>query len=323
MSNVNISKDIINNIANQENKKFVKNINKLIMQLVNDSMQDLSNSISFISAKNVVLQPINELVSGAFIDASNFVYLLGIENIQLELNTAKKMSFLRNLKERFKYAWQNRKLIYKRRKKHRKKSKKELEKIEEKKEVDFNNYTIYSLAEDLQNSIVNYLSETSMVYLNGNLLQIIGKDDFGSNTKIFIYVVSYDGTNYKYYAGKKKGYININVNGRVDKLSSKMQTAGENFIKILKILNTLYYNTNGYMCNQIFMESILCSVPEDLFFGLDIYNVFVKIINYLSITSFKNIKSINNYDLTIFNDVVCGNCMLGFNKMMNKIITKN
>ena len=115
-----------------------------------------------------------------------------------------------------KLAWINRKRIYKRKKKHHKSKRNDnLHQNNIAKSFDINKYTIYNLTEDIQNTIINYLSETSMVYLNNNVLQIIGKDDFGSNTKIIIYVLSYDGNYFKYYDGKKKGYINININNRL------------------------------------------------------------------------------------------------------------
>lgn len=323
MSSINVSKDLINNIAEQENKKFIKGTTKLISQILGESIKDLSEKVSFISVDKVILQPANELISGAFIDSSNFVYLLGVQNIQLEINTSKKVSIWQDFKERLKWAWQNRKRLYKRKKQHRKKKDKNEEIDNTKnKSIDLSKYTIYSLTEDLQNTIIKYLSETSLVYLNGNILQIIGKDDFGANTKILIYVVNYDGTFFKYYAGKKKGFININIGSRVQSLTAKYSAVGENFIKILKIFNSLFYNTNGYICNQVFLESILCAVPEDLYYGIDIYKVFVKILNHLSIKSFKDIKSINDTNLTIFKDEVCSNSMLGFKKMMNKIFTK-
>lgn len=320
MAVINVSKDLINNIANQENKKFIKSTTKLVNQIISASIKDLSEKISFVSMKNVVLQPANELISGAFIDNSNFVYFLGVENYQLEINTSKKIPFWQNFKERLKLAWINRKRIYKRKKKHHKSKRNDnLHQNNIAKSFDINKYTIYNLTEDIQNTIINYLSETSMVYLNNNILQIIGKDDFGSNTKIIIYVLSYDGNYFKYFAGKKKGYINININNRLKILSEKYSSIGDNFINILKIFNSLYYNTNGNNCNQIFIESILCSVPEDLFYGDDIYKIFVKIVNHLSIKPLREVKSINDSNLTIIKDEVCGNCILGFNKMMNKI----
>lgn len=322
MQNLNISKDMIYNIAEQDNKKYIKNIKKLVNNIVGSALKDLANKISFVTLNKVVLQPANELISGAFIDGSSFVYLLGIQNVQLEINTSRKISFWKRLKSRIKWSWDNRKTFLKKRKRKKKNKEKNIDIKNESIKFDPSKYTIYDLSDDLQKAIINYLTETSLVYLNRNLLQIIGKDDFGSNTKIYIYVVNYDGFLYKYYNEKKKVFININIDERVKHLQEKINVVGENFIKVLKIFNTLYYNTNGNMCNQIFLESILCSCPEELYQGDDIYKIFLKIVNHLSIKSIKDVKSINDISKTIYNDEVCGNSIIGYNKMMNKVLNR-
>ena len=321
MASLNVSKDMIINIAEQENKKYIKLTNQLVNNILALAIEDLSQKISFISIKNAILQPANELVSGGFIDGSNFVYLLGIKNVQLELNTSRKLPFLQNLKERFKWAWANRKPLFYRKRKRKKRKKDTTDSVQNIK-FDVNKYSIYNLAEDLQKAIANHISETSIISLNGNILKLIGKDDFGANTKIVVYVVSFDGVNYKFYAGKKRGYINLDINKRVDKLNKKISLVGENFIKILKIFNALYFNTNGTMCNQIFLESILCSCPDELYEGEDIYKAFVKLVNHISFNPLKEIKSINNDELSIYEDIVCGDCVVGFRKMLNKLFVK-
>ncbi len=321
MASLNVSKDMIINIAEQENKKYIKLTNQLVNNVLALAIEDLSQKISFISIKNAILQPANELVSGGFIDGSNFIYLLGIKNVQLELNTSRKLPFLQNLKERLKWAWANRKPLFYRKRKRKKRKKDTTDSVQNIK-FDVNKYSIYNLAEDLQKAIANHISETSIISLNGNILKLIGKDDFGANTKIVVYVVSFDGVNYKFYAGKKRGYINLDINKRVDKLNQKISLVGENFIKILKIFNALYFNTNGTMCNQIFLESILCSCPDELYEGDDIYKAFVKLVNHISFNSLKEIKSINNDELSIYEDIVCGDCVVGFRKMLNKLFVK-
>ena len=67
------------------------------------------------------------------------------------------------------------------------------------------------------------------------------------------------------------------------------------------------------------MESVLCSVPDDLYLGDDIYKIFMKIINYISIRTLKDVKSITDNKTSIYKDNLCQNNGIGFNKMMATI----
>ena len=73
------------------------------------------------------------------------------------------------------------------------------------------------------------------------------------------------------------------------------------------------------MPNQVYIESVLCFVPSELFQGEDIYKVYVKIVNYLRIKSIRYIRSINDINKLISEDKVCGNSGIEFNKMLNSI----
>lgn len=320
MPKLQVTKELINSIANQDNKKFVKNVNKRVNESLALAIDNLSNKVSYINLKNVTLQPVNELLTDSFIDNSNCVYFLGIENAQLEMNTTRKMNIWRNLKERLKFAWENRKLFNKRRRKKRRRKKVETaDNLENKVKFDPSKYSIYDLAEDMQYSICNYLIDTTVVTLVDNSLQIVGKEDFGSNTSIIVYLVNMTENKFKYYAGRKKGFIEIDINKRINAINNKINEIGENFIKMLKIFNSLFYNVNGYMPNQIFLESILINCPNDLFDKDDLYKAYIKIINYLSLTTIRNIKSLNDENKTINEDIVCGNCGIAFNKMLSAL----
>lgn len=321
MSNIKISRELINSIANQDKSKFIKDVNKRVNGLVATSIDALSSKISYINVKNCIFQPINELLNNSFIDNSNYEYLLGIDNAQLEINTAKKLNFWESFKSKLKYAWDNRKTFSKRKKRRKKRRKKTEYESQDLNNIKFDpqKYTIYNLAEDLQTSLCNYLSDTSLISLNKNVIKIWGKEDFGFNTVIIIHVMSYSENKYKYYIDKKKGYIDIDIEKRFNAIDKKINQVGKNFSKMLKIFNTLFYNVNGYMPNQVYIESILCDCPNDLFAGSDLYKVFLKIVNYISIKSLRNIKSINDENKTINEDLICGNCGIGFSKML-KII---
>ena len=74
------------------------------------------------------------------------------------------------------------------------------------------------------------------------------------------------------------------------------------------------------MPNQIFIESVLYSVPNELFVGNDIYKVFLKIINYIAVRNTNTIQSINDATKNINNDITCGNCAFYFSRMLNMLI---
>ena len=233
MAKLTVTKELITNIAHQSNTKYINSTNKFVNYIVGSTIKDLSEKVSLITKNNVILQPANELLNGAFIDGSAFVYLLGVQNAQLEINTARKPSFWQNIKERIKYAWENRKRLIKRKKKRKKKDD-ELKIVDNKNKFDPSKYTINQLAEDIQAYIVKYLSETSLVYVKDNILQIVGKDDFGSNTKIILYVVNYDGESFKFHSKSHKDFIKINIDARYNAIKNKINETGENVIKILK-----------------------------------------------------------------------------------------
>ena len=322
MPKIQISKELINSIANQDNKKFVKNINKKVNEKLALAIDNLSGKVSYINLKNVSLQPVNELITNAFVDNSNCVYFLGIESAQLEMNTNQKLNFWRNFKERLKFAWNNRKLFNRKKKKKRRRKKIEIDAKRHEVNFDPSKYSIYDIAEDMQHAISEYLSQTSIISLADNMIQIVGREDFGSNTSITIYFVNLNESNYKYYAGRKKGFIEIDINKRVEMLNNKINEVGENFIKMIKVINSLFYNVNGYMPNQIYVESVLYSCPNDLFEGSDVYKVFIRIINYLCLTTVRNIKSMHDESKTINEDIVCGYTGIAFNKMLNVISNK-
>lgn len=318
MSKININKDLILSIADQDHKKYLSKVNGLVNSVMAASIDKLSEKVSYINLKNAILQPCNELLNNSFVDNSSFVYLLGVNNAQLEMNSAKKINLLKNFWVRLKNAWKNRS-IYKRKRRLRKKRKKKKNQVDEIEKIDFDpkKYNIFDLAKDLQSAIAQYLTETSIIELNGTKLRILGKDDFGASTSIEIFLVFYNNGIYKYYFTNKRKILEIDLNSRLNILRDKINQVGKNFNKILKIFNALYFNVNNHMPNQIFMESLLCSCPNNLFEGENIYKVYLKILNYLRSMDITKVKSINNNDKTISNDILCGNnSIINFNKVL-------
>ena len=315
MKNKAISKQMIERIVSNDNSSFVDNISSKVEGLVGSAISDLAQKISYINVKNVILQPMNELMTGAMTDNSKFVYFLGIDNVQIDLNTSKSTRFWKDLKAKVIHAWRTRGSAKRARKRMQKLSEKEALKPHEI-VFDPSKYDLFNLTEDLQNAFTKYLSNTSMIYIDGNQLKIIGKDDFGSNTQIIIYVTLYDGENFKYYLGQRQGYLEININSRIDAINKKLENVGEVFFDILKVYNVLYFEVNNVLPNQIFAESLICNSPDELFVPDDAYKSFVKIINYFTVKFIKDFKSIAT-NKPLFEDKLAGNYAFGHSKLMN------
>ena len=308
-----LSREIVESIVRSSNDEYMLATDEKVRNLVAVAIEELSGKIPFVSFNNVVFQPINELLTGGFSDNSVLEYFLGVDNAQLDIN-CHKSEFWRNVKRRVVFAWKNRNANKKRR--FRKKKKEEPRKLEK---FEPETYNINSLARDLQSTLLQYLTNTTVIYLDKNCLKIVGKDDFGANTQIIIHVVLYDGANFKYVVDRKK-MVAVDLENRISAINDKYEMVGENFSYILKVFNTLYYNINKAIPNQIFVESLICNCPNSLFTD-DFYNTFLKVVNFLTMSDVKMFRSIANPDKTVFQDELCGNSAPGYMRFKSKLIS--
>ena len=312
-----LTRGLIESIIRNDNIEYVDAVDEKIKAIVSNAVEDLSKQISYVNLNNVILQPANELLNGAMTDNSKFVYFLAVDNAQIDLNTSRSSRFWKNFKNRIIYAWNNRKVKKKVSRRKRRKAEESFQ--QEKFNFDPANYNIYNLAEDLQTALSKYMLPTTILYLNDNRLTIVGKEDFGSNTQIVLILVLYDGEKFKYFVNKKRGYISVDFTERIQSLNEKIDRVGGVFIEVLKIFNVLYYDVNNYTPNQIFMESVLYNCPDNLFEKNEAYKSFIKIINYLSMHSLKEFKSVENHKNTIFKDQLCGNTATGFARLLSQL----
>lgn len=309
-----LTRELIEGILRNSNDDFLQATEEKVRGLLSLAVEDLSSHIPYISLNNVILEPVNEVLSGGFTDNSKFEYFLGVDNPQLEINSMRNDTWKR-IKDRVVFAWKNRNAGKKRRRR-----KKEVEIKPLKSEpFDPEKYNLNSLAHDLQLAVAHYLSETSIVYLEGNRIRIVGKDDFGTNTQIIVYITLYNNEYYRFFRGRKKGFLKFDNALRIAAINNKVDSVGIEYIEMIRVFNTLYYNVNHFMPNQIFIESILYNCPDELFVE-NSYDCFVKILNYLIMADIKNFKSIVNPDKSIFIDLVCGNSAIGYRKMLDKLI---
>lgn len=304
----------IENIIANNNFEFIETLQEKVANLLSLAIEELSQRVPFISLENTILQPVNETFNGAFTPMSKYVYFLGINSPQLEVNSLNRSINFKKLRQRFVQAWYDTK-----RRKSKRRKKKEEEESHRYSEFEPGKYGLENLRRDLQLAMVKNLSVTSIVYNTSDRLIIQGKDDFSSVAQIEIIPVIYDGEIFKYFISKRKGFLPVNIEERLINFNIKSEIVGENFYNVLKIFNNLFKNITKENVNQIFVESLLYNVPNDLFVGDDVYQVVVNIINYLSMTDVSKFVSIENKKENIFKSKLTGNSAALFNRFMKNL----
>lgn len=314
-----ISRQLIESIAVYDNDEFSEELSQKVSNLISLAVEDLSHSIPFVSPENCVLQPVTENFNGAMTPESEYVYFLGFASPQIELNCLQYNDFWKKFKERLALAWSNTKKPKKRKKRKKKQQENEIQPAYY--EYSAEKYNLDSLKDDLQKALIKNLTVTSIVYNNSQSLRIIGRDEFGPKTQIIIYPCLLDGEDYKFLISRKKGFFKVNFSKRAELINEKIDRVGYEYITMLKILNSLFRSTNRYgaMPNQIFIESLLYNVPDELFIGDDIYDSFIKIVNYLNLTDVSEFVSIANPELKLNQDKLTKQNQISFMKFLSSL----
>ena len=289
-----LNKDLIEGLRDSTNVEFVDNLNYATFALVNQALIDLSNKSSYIQPEKAYLTPVNEIYLHAMTSQSEYTYFLGIANTEIELNSLDKKHYFKNLWKRFVRA-------FKMSRKKKKKKRKDKE-ITPTVSVTKEKYTIDELKNDFIYYLSNLISTSSIIYEYEDHISIIGKEEFGTNVKINIYITMYDEKNgiFKMYNARKNRYYEVDLNERFKNLNEKINSC-ENFINVVKIYNSLYSKAYNKVPNQILIESLVFNCP-DILFEHDIYQTFLNVSNYIRMTDTDALRSICNNSKSVFKE---------------------
>ena len=289
-----LNKDLIEGLRDSTNVEFVDNLNYATFALVNQALIDLSNKSSYIQPEKAYLTPVNEIYLHAMTSQSEYTYFLGIANTEIELNSLDKKHYFKNLWKRFVRA-------FKMSRKKKKKKRKDKE-ITPTVSVTKEKYTIDELKNDFIYYLSNLISTSSIIYEYEDHISIIGKEEFGTNVKINIYITMYDEKNgiFKLYNARKNRYYEVDLNERFKNLDKKISTC-ENFINVVKIYNSLYSKAYNKVPNQILIESLVFNCP-DILFEHDVYQTFLNVSNYIRMTDTDALRSICNNSKSVFKE---------------------
>ena len=304
-----LSKDLIEGLRDSTNLEFVNNLNFTVFSLVDQALKALSNKSSFIQPEKAYFMPVNEIYTGATTSQSAYAYFLGIANTEIELNSTDKKHLFKNFWKRIVRAW-----------KMSKKKKKKKKKIEERSltVVTKEKYTIDDLRNDFVYYLSNLISTSSIIYEYEDHIMVVGKEDFGTNVKINIYITMYDEKNgvFKMYNGRKNRYYDVDLNERFKNLANKMESC-ENFVNMIKIYNSIYSRAYSKVPNQILIESLVYNCPAVLF-EHDVYQTFLNVSNYIRMIDVDALRSICDNSKSIFKEklIIDAGAQVEFSKLI-------
>ena len=304
-----LSKDLIEGLKDSTNVEFVDNLNYTTFALVDQTLKDLSAKSSFIQPSKTYFTPVNEIYLHAMTSQSEFTYFLGIANTEIELNSLDKKHHFKNFWKRFVRAWKS---------SRKKKKKKKNQDVQPVVNVTKDKYTIDDLKSDFIYYLSNLISTSSIIYDYEEHISIVGKEDFGTNVKINIYITMYDEKNgiFKMYNGRKNRYYEINLNERFKNLNNKVETC-ENFVNVIKIYNSLYSKVYNKVPNQILIESLVFNCP-DVLFEHDVYQTFLNVSNYIRMIDVDALRSICDNSKSIFKEklIIDAEAQVEFSKLI-------
>jgi hypothetical protein len=246
---------------------------------------------------------------------------LTVRSAQIELNSIGPLNNrFRQFWTKVKTAWANRNKNTKRAKrklaKQAKKAKKEItpDLLMEKKEKP---YTIYSLKNDFYDKLIERLSNLTILYNQPTKIRLLAKEELGFRINIYPAIKHddslkiWDVTKNKFIIKKPleaKSLLNTK-NNEINSLNEKIPTknrksktdnSSDILYKVIRIFKNLYYNMNQSY-NYEFVESLIYNCPNSLFDkSKSIYEIFIKVLNYLNNTSILNFRSIYDQDKTIY-----------------------
>ena len=287
-------KEYIYTFSKQINPLYVDNIFEYICNILDNSLGALNSKMPIFSDYYYTVT--NECKNYAETQNSSIDIFMILKSPQLELSCS----------------YQETKQTKKRKRRKNKKNKNEEEVVKN----NIEKYTFKDFKINLLNELVKYFSKNTTITMHKLGYTIIGYEEIG--LKVNIYPVFANGENYKIFNTYSYKLTDINFGQRQENIDKKNNKTNGYFVMMLRIFNGLYSNIIGESLNQILIESILYNIPSNMYTG-DLYEMFIKIFNFININSLQNIKSITNENLDISKDKLITTNYYNFGKFLKTI----
>lgn len=289
--NSNIIKEFAKSVDNSSFNQAYSKVN----QYINDALSIIKNRNPYINNYDIFIA--NEAFSDAEFYASTLDIFIVFNAVQIELNQEKNKEnkFIKSIK----YFWQSFQdnfFIFRSKKR---KNNKYLKKVE-KKVMLLEKYNVSTLYNDILVQLSKQMYNKTELYINSNKITIIGEEEFG--LPINIYPVFYvDEEKFKLYNIKTDKNIIIDFKDRFQNVEIKNLQTNYNYINQIRIFNNIYWNIFKQKPNQIFIESLVFSCPNNLFVN-DVVETTINLVNYIKNNTMQNLKSICDETIDLFNE---------------------
>lgn len=287
-----LNQNLVETLSQSNNEEFLQHINDVVYNVVSLAIEKISQKTLFVRMDKCVLVPANEVYLGSVSQLSTYDYFLGVENPEISFNSRAMKNFWRFAWREFKASWRLGRKKYRKEKHSSNKSASNIEK-----------YQLSDFRHDFVEALSEQLTETSIIYEHMRHVSVVGKNDFGTNVKINIYISVYDSqqNEFKLYNENKNKFSKVYFGERFENLDKKVQECGENFKKVVRIINAQYARRFNRIPNQILVESLVFACPNNLFVK-DIYKTFVNVANYIRLVDPKAIASICDSNINVFKE---------------------
>lgn len=300
-------KGMIEEFAQIVSSERARRVFYLLSENADEIALNLSQTKNLITSQNIDFVLGGDVLTNTLTPSSELEFYLTVRSAQIELNTLGTFNnrfgrFLKKLKS----AWENRKtkIFGKRREKKKDKAITEKQLVEKKEKP----YSLVEFKNDFFDGFVDRLTNLTVVYNMPNRIKILARDEFGYKINI-IPAIKHD-TYIKIWNEEKKKFIEIQPNQAKQILDEKAKeienqcqsSNGEILFQVIRIFKNLFYNLRQSF-NYQFVESMVYSCPNSLFKTSEkneVYDVFIKILNYLLNAPISQIRSIYNFDRTIY-----------------------
>ncbi len=310
-----IDRGMIEEFAQDISSEKARSVFYALSDKLDEVSAELSQTNVLIQEQNVELFLAGDFLTETLTQVSELNFYLSIRNAQVELNSVDLMT------NRFKIFWNKVKKAWKNRNKNsaraRKKEAKKIKKansqitetqLREKKEKP---YSLVDFKMDFYDGLATKLTNLTVLYNYEDKIRIIGRDEFGYRINLFP-VIKHDDF-FRIWDAERNKFKEIRPFEAKSILEKKEKEIagltplgkenGEILYEIIRIFKILFYNlekSNDYQ----FIESLINFVPSSLFKYENeehhSYNVFIKVLNYLSNSPLSEIRSIYNQEKTIY-----------------------